>query len=122
MALKQTNAVSWLGFFWIGAREMPIRQASEAMSDPATTEPLGLTHRPAMIAIGEELAPTAPTDLRATGMDSLVVSHLLLKTAYTVPQFTTEWAARRLHLPGTGNLRGLAPHNLPGIAIANRLQ
>ncbi len=55
-------------------------------------------------------------------MDSLVVSHLVLETAYTVPQFTTEWAARRLHLPGTGNLRGLAPHNLPGIAIANRLQ
>jgi len=55
-------------------------------------------------------------------MDSLVVSHLVLKSAYTVPQLTTEWAARRLHLPGTGNLRGLAPHNLPGIAIANRLQ
>ncbi len=90
------------------------------MIDPAPTEPLGLTHRPAMIAIGEELAPAAPTDLRATGMDSLVVSHLMLKSAYTVPQLTTEWAARRLHLPGTENLRGLAPHNLPGIAIANR--
>ncbi len=102
---------------------MPIRQAPEAMNDPAMTEPLGLTHRPAMIAIGEELAPAAPTDLRATGMDSLVVSHLLPKTAYTIPQLiTTEWAARCLHLPGTGNLRGLAPHNLPGIAIANRLQ
>jgi len=36
------------------------------MNDPATTEPLGLTHRPALIAIGEELAPAAPTDLRAT--------------------------------------------------------
>ena len=69
------------------------------MNDPAPAGPLGLTHRPAMIAIGEELAPAAPTDLRATGLDSLVVSHLVLKTAYTVPQFTTEWAARRLHLP-----------------------
>ena len=28
-----------------------------------------------------------------------MVSHLVLKTAYTVPQFSTEWAARRLHLP-----------------------
>jgi hypothetical protein len=28
-----------------------------------------------------------------------VVSHLLLKTAYTVSQFTTEWAARHPHLP-----------------------
>jgi hypothetical protein len=69
------------------------------MNDLAPTGPLGLTHRPAMIAIGEELAPAAPTDLRATGLDSLVVSHLALKTAYTVPQFSTEWAARRLHLP-----------------------
>ena len=55
-------------------------------------------------------------------MDLLVVSHLVLETAYTVPQLTTEWAARRLHLPGTGNLKGLALHNLPGVAIANRLQ
>lgn len=69
------------------------------MNDPAPTGPLGLTHRPAMIAIGEEFAPAAPTDLRATGLDSLVVSHLVLKTAYTAPQFTTEWAARGLHLP-----------------------
>jgi predicted ATPase with chaperone activity len=29
----------------------------------------------------------------------MVVSHLALKAAYTFPQFTTEWAARRLHLP-----------------------
>jgi hypothetical protein len=29
----------------------------------------------------------------------MVVDHLALKTAYTVPQFTTEWAARQLHLP-----------------------
>lgn len=69
------------------------------MNDLAPTGPLGLTHRPAMIAIGEELAPAAPTDLRATGLDSRVVSHLVLKTAYTAPQFTTEWAARCLHLP-----------------------
>jgi hypothetical protein len=37
--------------------------------------------------------------LRETGLDPVVVSNLALKTAYTVPQFTTEWAARRLHLP-----------------------
>ena len=28
-----------------------------------------------------------------------MVSDLALKAAYTVPQFTAEWAARRLHLP-----------------------
>ncbi len=78
---------------------MPIRQAPEAMNDPAPNEPFGFTHRPAMISIGAEFAPSAPTDLRTTGLDPAVVSHLALKAAYTVPQFTTEWASRRLHLP-----------------------
>lgn len=78
---------------------MPIRQGPKAMNDPAPPEPIGITRRPAMIAIGEELAPAAPKDLRSTGLDPMVVSNLALKTAYTVPQFTTEWAARRLHLP-----------------------
>jgi hypothetical protein len=38
-------------------------------------------------------------ELRDTGLEPAVVSNLALKTAYTVPQFTTEWAARQLHLP-----------------------
>jgi hypothetical protein len=78
---------------------MPIRQAPDAMNDPAPAQPLGFTHRTGLIAIGGALAPAAPMDLRATGLDPLVVSHLALKTAYAVPQFTTEWAARRMHLP-----------------------
>ena len=31
----------------------------------------------------------------------MVVSDLALKSAFAVPQFTTEWTARRLHLPQT---------------------
>ena len=65
------------------------------MNDPATTGPLGFMHRPALIAIGEELAPAAPTDLRATGMDSLVVSHLVLETAYTIPQLSSPPSGQR---------------------------
>ena len=51
-----------------------------------------------MIAIGDGFAPAAPADARATGLSPSTVSNLALKAAYTVPQFTTEWAARRLHL------------------------
>ena len=96
--------------------ELSSRKAESAFPHADEAERLGL------IPHADGYAPTAPKDLRGTGLGPLVVRNLLLKTAYTVPQFTTEWAARRLHLPGTGNLRGLAPHNLPGIAIANRLQ
>jgi hypothetical protein len=38
-------------------------------------------------------------ELRETGMDPGVLADLALRAAYTVPQFTTEWTARTLHLP-----------------------
>jgi hypothetical protein len=52
-----------------------------------------------MIQGGNGCAPAAPADVRGTGLDPIVVSNLALKAAYTVPQFTTEWTSRRLHLP-----------------------
>ena len=52
-----------------------------------------------LIPVADGYAPAAPRDLRATGLDPAVMSHLVLKTAYTAPQFSTEWAARKLHLP-----------------------
>ncbi len=52
-----------------------------------------------LIKVGDEYAPAAPHDLRGTGLAPSVVSNLALKVACSVPQFTTEWAARRLHLP-----------------------
>jgi MoxR-like ATPase len=54
---------------------------------------------PPIVQAGDDCAPAAPADLRATGLDPLVVTNLALKAAYTVPQFTTEWVARRLHFP-----------------------
>jgi|GEM_PF-2687284 len=96
--------------------ELSSRRAESTFPHADEAKRLGL------IPHADGYAPAAPKDLRGTGLDPLVARNLALKTAYTVPQFTTECAARRLHLPGTGNLRGLAPHNLPGIAIANRLQ
>jgi hypothetical protein len=52
-----------------------------------------------LIAVARGHAPAAPNEPRATGLDPIVLGNLALKAAYTVPQFTAEWAARRLHLP-----------------------
>ena len=46
-----------------------------------------------------ELVPKAPTDPGDAGISPATLRDLALKAAYTVPQFTTEWAARQLCLP-----------------------
>ena len=46
-----------------------------------------------------ELVPKAPTDPGDAGISPVTLRDLALKAAYTVPQFTTEWAARQLCLP-----------------------
>ncbi|MBI3466963.1 MAG: ATP-binding protein [Planctomycetes bacterium] len=54
---------------------------------------------PEIITVGEQVAPAAPPDTASTGIDPAVLGDLALKLAYTVPSFTTEWAARQLRLP-----------------------
>src|SRR4051794_37187420 len=78
---------------------MPMALSSETLVDPAQTISPASPHLPRIVSIGEFYAPSAPQDVRETGLDPLVLSNLALRAAYTVPQFTTEWAARRLHLP-----------------------
>jgi hypothetical protein len=56
-------------------------------------------HLPRMIAVGDVLAPAAPMKAAEAGLDAQLVSELVLKAAATVPQFNTEWAAGKLHLP-----------------------
>ena len=56
-------------------------------------------HLPQMLPIGNEWAPRAPTGLRDAGISPATIRDLALKAAYTVPQFTTESAARQLCLP-----------------------
>src|SRR5262245_19154133 len=64
-----------------------------------TSKRPGRLHLTRMIPVGDVLAPEAPADVEETGVEAAVLTDLALKVAYTVPQFTTEWAARRLHLP-----------------------
>ncbi|HZV04402.1 MAG TPA: hypothetical protein VE999_04860 [Gemmataceae bacterium] len=54
---------------------------------------------PQMVRVEDVLAPAAPMKAADTGLDAALVSELTLKAAATVPQFNTEWAARKLHLP-----------------------
>jgi hypothetical protein len=68
-------------------------------TDRATADGERPAHLPPLIATGDGPAPKAPTDARETGYSPALLRDLALKTAYTVPQFTTEWAARQLCLP-----------------------
>jgi hypothetical protein len=52
-----------------------------------------------MTQIGDVFAPAPPANLQSTGIDAGQLTDLILKLAFTVPNFTTEWAAKRLHLP-----------------------
>jgi predicted ATPase with chaperone activity len=54
---------------------------------------------PRMIPLGAGMAPAAPAEVRDTGVDRGTLLDLALKTAATVPQLNTEWAARELRLP-----------------------
>jgi hypothetical protein len=53
---------------------------------------------PPMIQIGDLLAPKAPQDLAATGLEEAVLTDLGARLAYTVARFTTDWFRERLHL------------------------
>jgi hypothetical protein len=65
-------------------------------SESASASLLSLPH---LAQLGDGFAPQAPITLADTGLDSAVLADLALKTGYTVPNFTTEWAAIQLHLP-----------------------
>ena len=45
------------------------------------------------------LAPKAPEDVNATGIDAGFLCDLALKAAHTVRECTTAWVAAKLHLP-----------------------
>jgi hypothetical protein len=74
----------------------------ETPIDRRTAAPEGApAHLPPLVATGDGQAPKAPTDPREAGISPAILRDLALKAAYTVPQFTTEWAARQLRLPQT---------------------
>lgn len=52
-----------------------------------------------MLDVGGMLVPPASATIGDTGIDQEVLANLALKMAYTVPRFSTEWAAQKLCLP-----------------------
>src|SRR5207253_4856712 len=53
---------------------------------------------PTMLRVGEVIAPKAPQDVAAAGLEEGALADLVVKLAYTVPNFTPDWVAEQLHL------------------------
>jgi hypothetical protein len=56
---------------------------------------------PPMHRVGDLIAPNAPQDIAAAGLEEAALTDLVVKLAYTVARFTPDWAAQRLHLSVT---------------------
>ncbi len=55
-------------------------------------------HLPPLLRVGDLVAPKAPQDLAGVKHEEAALADLLVKLAYTVPRFTTEWVGKQLHL------------------------
>ncbi len=55
-------------------------------------------HLPPMHRVGDLVAPKAPQDLAAAGLEEGALTDLAMKLAYTVARFSTDSVAKRLHL------------------------
>jgi hypothetical protein len=68
--------------------------ASVATGDVRAKDP----HLPPLHRVGDLIAPKAPQDLAAVRQEEGALADLLVKLAYTVPRFTTDWVVKQLHL------------------------
>jgi predicted ATPase with chaperone activity len=59
------------------------------------------SYLPKMADMGAGYAPTAPIKMADCGIDPAMLLDQSLRTAYLLPQFTTEQMAAKLHLPHT---------------------
>jgi energy-coupling factor transporter ATP-binding protein EcfA2 len=53
---------------------------------------------PPMHRVGDLIAPRAPVDLAGIQQEDAFLADLMVKLAYTVPRFTTEWLSKQLRL------------------------
>jgi hypothetical protein len=51
-----------------------------------------------MVKVGDVIAPRAPQTLETAGLDEGVIPDLLVRLAYTVARFTTEWVGKQLNI------------------------
>jgi hypothetical protein len=55
-------------------------------------------HLPTLCRVGHLIAPRAPQDISAAGLEDRTLTDLAVKVACTTARFTTDWMAKRLHL------------------------
>jgi hypothetical protein len=53
---------------------------------------------PPLVRIGELIAPKAPQDIAAARLEDSVLTDLVVRLAYTVARFVTDWVSKQLHL------------------------
>jgi hypothetical protein len=73
---------------------MPPTDPNEAIAEAPSRERYSLL----MHRVGDLVAPTAPLDMASAWLEEGVLTDLAVRLAYTVARFTTDWAARQLHL------------------------
>ncbi len=69
-----------------------------ATSTASSSAPSRDPHLPPLHRAGDLIAPTAPQEIAAAGLDEATLTGLILKLAYTAPRFTTTTVAKQLHL------------------------
>jgi len=68
--------------------------SSVATPDAPAKDP----HLPPLHRVGDVAAPKAPDDIPAARLEDGALTDLIVKLAYTVSRFTTDWARQQLHL------------------------
>ncbi len=62
------------------------------------TAPAKDPHMPALGRLGDVIAPKAPQTIAAANVEGTALTDLVLRFAFTVSRFTTEWISKQLHL------------------------
>jgi len=73
---------------------MPKTLASGGAADVPSKDP----HLPPLHRVGNLIAPKAPQEIAATGLEAHVLADLMVKWGFTETRFNTEWVAGKLRL------------------------
>ena len=73
-------------------------ESSVATGAAPAKDPPKDPHLPTLCRVGNLIAPRAPQDIAAAGLEERTLIDLAVKVACTTARFTTDWLANRLHL------------------------
>jgi hypothetical protein len=75
-------------------KDIPKVDPGVAVGDVPVKNP----HMPPMHRAGDLIAPNAPQDIAAAGLEEGALTDLVVKLVYTVARFSPDWVAKQLHL------------------------